>query len=495
MESVHGIAVSGGSFPAEIWRLYMEKRSGCGRRGTSRSPSASRPTSRSIEARSRSATTRATSLLRLRARRRPRPRRRRPPLPRCRRATRRRRSHARAPVRRGLAVPAGAVVLALVASRLRARVAPDSPLVPRHGGDVSGTAPLFLVLLARRSPSTLSRSSRSGGGCRHGGPSSCSPRRSSSCRSRRRCSLSTDAWTYWSYGGCGRAATGTRTRHAGGRSRQPRAPVHGERLARHDDGLRPGLHDGLRAARPSPPAAPDGRCLDVQAAGRARDRSPRRSWPGGSPGAALSPRVRRLEPYPRRAPRRRRAQRRLGRSTHPGGPGVLGVPAANASGRSGRSRSRQVGADRVLVLRVARGPRDAPCRRWRGISPLRSSSPSSRRAIRGRLAARDHSAGRERGPRDELLDPAPAGALGLPDAVASALAAAALIAGLAWLGAGAAVAPARARRLPRAGDDALPGRLVPGVGGTARRRRGGQRSRRSPCVVFCAYLLPQTIPI
>ena len=24
MESVHGIAVSGGSFPAEIWRLFME---------------------------------------------------------------------------------------------------------------------------------------------------------------------------------------------------------------------------------------------------------------------------------------------------------------------------------------------------------------------------------------------------------------------------------------------------------------------------------------
>ncbi len=25
MESVHGIAVSGGSFPADIWRLYMER--------------------------------------------------------------------------------------------------------------------------------------------------------------------------------------------------------------------------------------------------------------------------------------------------------------------------------------------------------------------------------------------------------------------------------------------------------------------------------------
>jgi hypothetical protein len=25
MESVHGIAVSGGSFPAEIWRRYMER--------------------------------------------------------------------------------------------------------------------------------------------------------------------------------------------------------------------------------------------------------------------------------------------------------------------------------------------------------------------------------------------------------------------------------------------------------------------------------------
>ena len=38
-------------------------------------------------------------------------------------------------------------VLALVASACALAWRPDSPLVPRHGGNVSGTAPLFLALL------------------------------------------------------------------------------------------------------------------------------------------------------------------------------------------------------------------------------------------------------------------------------------------------------------------------------------------------------------
>jgi len=45
------------------------------------------------------------------------------------------------------AIAAGVAVLALVASACALAWRPDSPLVPRHGGNVSGTAPLFLVLL------------------------------------------------------------------------------------------------------------------------------------------------------------------------------------------------------------------------------------------------------------------------------------------------------------------------------------------------------------
>ena len=42
---------------------------------------------------------------------------------------------------------AGVVILALVAAACALAWRPDSPLVPRNGGNVSGTAPLFLVLL------------------------------------------------------------------------------------------------------------------------------------------------------------------------------------------------------------------------------------------------------------------------------------------------------------------------------------------------------------
>ena len=68
MENVHGISVSGGSFPAEIWRRMMERTIGLRPAGEFPEPKAYPSTSRSSAARSRSATTRTTS------RRRPAPR-------------------------------------------------------------------------------------------------------------------------------------------------------------------------------------------------------------------------------------------------------------------------------------------------------------------------------------------------------------------------------------------------------------------------------------
>ena len=53
MESVHGIAVSGGSFPAEIWRLMMERTIGLRPARDFPEPSAYPSTSPSSAARSR----------------------------------------------------------------------------------------------------------------------------------------------------------------------------------------------------------------------------------------------------------------------------------------------------------------------------------------------------------------------------------------------------------------------------------------------------------
>ena len=104
---------------------------------------------------------------------------------------------------RRLAVPAGAVVLALVASACALAWRPDSPLVPRNGGHVSGTAPLFLALLVAAFGAYLVALLA----LRSGGPSGravvvlaaaiqivplAAP-----------LLLSTDAWTYWSYGWIG----------------------------------------------------------------------------------------------------------------------------------------------------------------------------------------------------------------------------------------------------------------------------------------------------
>ena len=55
MENVHGIAVTGGSFPAEIWRLFMEPALEATEPRRSRSPTSGRSGSRSREASTRCA--------------------------------------------------------------------------------------------------------------------------------------------------------------------------------------------------------------------------------------------------------------------------------------------------------------------------------------------------------------------------------------------------------------------------------------------------------
>jgi hypothetical protein len=106
-------------------------------------------------------------------------------------------------VKRGLAVPAGALVFALVALACALAWRPDSPLVPRNGGHVSGTAPLFLALLASafgvyliallalRSAAPPARAVVVIAAAIQFVPLAAP------------LLLSTDAWTYWSYGWIG----------------------------------------------------------------------------------------------------------------------------------------------------------------------------------------------------------------------------------------------------------------------------------------------------
>ena len=103
-------------------------------------------------------------------------------------------------MRRGLAVAAGAVVLALVAAACALAWRPDSPLVPRHGGNVSGTAPLFLVLLIAAFAAYLLALLV----IRRTAPSTCAVIALAAAIQLVPVAapllLSTDAWTYWSYG-------------------------------------------------------------------------------------------------------------------------------------------------------------------------------------------------------------------------------------------------------------------------------------------------------
>ncbi len=106
-------------------------------------------------------------------------------------------------MRRATAVPAGAVVLALVAAACSLAWRPDSPLVPRNGGDVSGTAPLFFVLLLAAFSTYLIALLA----IRRAAPSTRAVVVLAAAIQLVPLAapllLSTDAWTYWSYGWIG----------------------------------------------------------------------------------------------------------------------------------------------------------------------------------------------------------------------------------------------------------------------------------------------------
>ena len=242
-----------------------------------------------------------------------------------------------------------------------------------------------------------------------------------------------------------------------------------------------------------------GLCLDVQGAGRRRGsrlgsarRSPR-------PPAGVRDRVRRLESAPRGAPGRRRAQRRLGRSSDPGGAGALGVPSPAGSGRDVGARDRgQVGADSLSRAAGRRGARDRQGHRPPRVRGRRGGGRGrGDRALRRRLAARDPAARRERGARDELRDSSPAGAT--------------RASGDRWR----SVSPSPRSSPATPGSSARPAAAAPGSASppaSCSSRRPTSRSGTSPgrclspqptrtrprpaaCLVLCLYLLPQTIPV
>ena len=132
--------------------------------------------------------------------------------------------------------------------------------------------------------------------------------------------LSSDAYTYWSYGRIAAVHGGNPYDAAAvGVPRGCVIPVGGRGLARHDLRLRAGVHARLRARRAGRRRVARPRCVDLQGArggcdgGRVSACGPARRAPG------LRGRVRRLEPGAGAAPGGRRAQRRVDRRARPGG--------------------------------------------------------------------------------------------------------------------------------------------------------------------------------
>ena len=303
-------------------------------------------------------------------------------------------------------------VLALVAAACALAWRPDSPLVPRHGGNVSGTAPLFLVLLiaafavyARRAAADPAHASVAPRRDRPRGRDPARPARGAAAPLDRRLDVLVVRLDR-----VARRREPVR-RSAGGLPRQPRAPLHGQRLGRHDDRLRAGVH---AASEPLAVVAGDS---DAVAA-----------WTYKALAAAAALAAALLAG--RLARRRAFAIALVGwnpvLAVHLAGGGhndawvgalILAALALSASRRGngrrrplGRSRSRSSGcrSSSSRSARSSRGRRGRP-RGARGlVGRGRGRRARRHRALRRRLAARDLPARRERGPRDELRDPAPA---------------------------------------------------------------------------------------
>ena len=514
MESVHGIAVSGGSFPAEIWRLHdgADDRAAPGA-GLPRADARSRSTSRSSAARCalsydpyyvapdddarprrpRPTTTPTTATPRTST---PAPDRR----PRGRDDPRREPRRPRSPPGLRSCSPS---------SPRRAR-SPGAP-TRRSSRATAGTSPgprrssssLLVARLRRlprwRSPASAGRR-RSTRGRRRS-----SPPRSSSSRSAAPLLLSTDAWTYWSYGWIGARGGGNPYVDTPEEfPDNPALPYMGSGLAGHDDAStgRPSRSPPSRS-RSSPATSDDVGGLDVQDARRAAARSRPRCSPAGSPGAG-------------RSPSPSSAGTRSSRCTSPEAATTTPGSARSSLAALALSASRRLQAAGALwALAVARqvgaARSSSRCARDRGARDR--ARPSAHRGLRGRgravvvrsrpgsTAARwpvaVRAARRQRRARDELRAPAPArAARACRTALALALAVAVLARRprLARARGRPRPRPARPRGLPRARDDAVPRGLVPGLGGAARRGRGGRRPRTVGCLALCAYLLPQTIP-
>ncbi len=106
-------------------------------------------------------------------------------------------------MRRAVAVPAGAVILALVAAACSLAWQPDSPLVPSNGGNVPGTSQAFFALLLAAFATYLVALLA----IRRAAPSTRAVIALAAAIQLVPLTapllLSTDAWTYWSYGWIG----------------------------------------------------------------------------------------------------------------------------------------------------------------------------------------------------------------------------------------------------------------------------------------------------
>ena len=384
MENVHGISVSGGSFPAEIWRLLMERTIGLRpvrEFAEPRVPPQYQPFRRGplalaydpyyVAPTTETTTTETTHDRDDDAER-----------------TTAAAEDTDPAVRRALAVAAGAAVLALVAAACALAWRPDSPLVPRDGGNVSGAAPLFLALLIAAFAAYLAALLL----IRRTTPSTRAVIVLAAAIQLVPLAapllLSTDAWTYWSYGWIG--ARGDANPYTDAPEEfpdNPALPYMGS------DWLDTTSVYGPVFTIASEPLAVVAGDSDAVAAwtykALAAARGPRGRVARGPPRppAGVRDRPRRLEPAPRGASRRGWAQRRLGRGPDPRGAGPVGLPPPAGRRRAlGPRDRRQVGAAPVSRAARRRGPGHRPQRRPEGASRSRRrrSSSSRRRSTAAR---------------------------------------------------------------------------------------------------------------
>ena len=260
----------------------------------------------------------------------------------------------------------------------------------------------------------------------------------------------------------------------------------------------------------------------VRAGGRGRGRLGRRRAPGRSRHSPPPPRSRPRSSPARLARRRAFAIALVGwnplLAVHLAGGGhndawvgalILAALALSASRRAaerrralGRSRSRSSGcrSSSSLSGRSRRARRGRAARRHRGLARHGGCrGRSARRVLYGGawpLARSSRSAGNAALETSYAI-PHRLEQLGVPDGVAL---------GARRRGVRRRVRLARARGAPRQGaarpgglpgarDDAVSRRLVPGLGGSAGRGRGGRDGHGRRASLLCAYLLPQTIPV